>query len=101
MEPPLPHNPATESLPADASVEDRVRALLSDHLGADPIRVTDDMRLIQDLGADSLDFVEIALIVEEHFPIEVPDDQVEDARTVGDVVKLVRSLVDAAAAKAA
>lgn len=101
MEPPLPHDTVTERLPADAPVEDRVRALLADHLGHDAARVIDDARLVQDLGADSLDFVEIAITVEEQFSIEVPDDQVESARTVGDIVKLVRSLVDAAAAKAA
>jgi acyl carrier protein len=57
---------------------------LAEHLGVDVGKVTPDANLIDDLGADSLDMVEVAMMVEEEFKIDCPDDVIENLQTVQD-----------------
>ena len=77
--------PAEDSSPAAA----RVRALVSNVLGVPLSQVTDQARLIDDLGADSLDVIELVMGVEEEFGIEIPDVEAERLVTVGDFISYV------------
>ena len=75
---------------------DRVKKIVVEHLGVEPDKVTEDASFIDDLGADSLDIVELVMAFEEEFGVEIPDDQAETIVTVGDAVKFLEK---AAAAK--
>ena len=68
---------------------ERVRKIVIEHLDADPEKVTDKAAFIDDLGADSLDNVELVMAFEEEFDIEIPDDAAEHIQTVGDAVKFI------------
>ncbi len=72
-----------------SSTEDRVKKIVVEHLGVDEDKVTDDASFIDDLGADSLDTVELVMAFEEEFGIEIPDDAAETIQTVGDAVKFI------------
>jgi len=76
------------------SVEDRVKQIIVDQLGVDAAEVTEEASFIDDLGADSLDTVELVMAFEEAFGIEIPDDQAEKLQTVGDALKYLRSKQD-------
>lgn len=65
------------------------RALIAEHLCVEPERVTDDANLTEDLSADSLDAIELAMKFEERFGIQLSDDEVDGAVTVGDLIKAV------------
>ena len=72
-------------------IDSRVRVLLCWHLGVEPSRVEDDATSLQDdLGADSLDCVEVCMAMEDEFEIEIPDDAAREVATVGDVIQVVR-----------
>ena len=75
------------------SLEQKVRSLVAEQLGVEQAEITPDANILDDLGADSLDVVEMVMALEEHFDIEVPDDDVEDLRTVADVERYVVSAV--------
>ena len=68
---------------------ERVRRLVSDQLGVDPSEMKPDANILDDLGADSLDVVELVMAIEEAFDIEVPDEDVEGMRTIGDMERYV------------
>ena len=68
---------------------ERVRKIVIDHLDADPDKVTEKAAFIDDLGADSLDNVELVMAFEEEFDVEIPDDAAEHIQTVGDAVKFI------------
>ena len=68
---------------------DKVKAILIDQLDVDEDKVTMDASIFDDLGADSMDVVDLVMSLEEAFDIEIPDDQVENIKTVGDIVKYV------------
>ena len=70
-------------------IVDRIRQLISDHLGVDRGDVISDANILDDLGADSLDVVELVMAIEETFDLEIPDEEVEALRTIGDVEKYV------------
>jgi len=72
-----------------ASVEERVKQIIVEQLGVDEAEVTPKASFVDDLGADSLDTVELVMALEEEFGIEVPDEQAEKLLTVGDVVKYI------------
>ncbi len=70
-------------------LEIRVRQIVADELGVEPAEITPAASILDDLGADSLDVVELVMALEDAFQIEVPDDQMESIRTVGDVERFV------------
>jgi acyl carrier protein len=71
------------------SLEIKVRNILAEQLGVDLVEVSPDARILDDLGADSLDVVELVMSLEEAFDIEIPDEDVEELRTVADVERYV------------
>jgi acyl carrier protein len=68
---------------------ERVRLIIADHLAVDQEKVTDDAHLIDDLGGDSLDCVEITMAFEEEWPISIDDDEASKASTVGNWIALI------------
>ena len=68
---------------------ERVKKIVVEHLNVDAEKVTDNASFIEDLGADSLDTVELVMAFEEEFGIEIPDDAAESIVTVGDAVKFI------------
>ncbi|MDK2972487.1 MAG: acyl carrier protein [Candidatus Sumerlaeota bacterium] len=72
-----------------ASVEEKVKECIVSQLGVNEEEVTTEASFIDDLGADSLDIVELVMAFEEKFGIEIPDDDAEKIRTVGDAVKYI------------
>lgn len=74
-------------------VEPRVRRVVADQLGVGADELTPEVSLIDDLAADSLDLLEVALDLEAHFGIQLPESALEEVRTYGDLLALVRSLV--------
>ena len=68
---------------------ERVKKIVVEHLNVDADKVTDSASFIEDLGADSLDTVELVMAFEEEFSIEIPDDAAESIVTVGDAVKFI------------
>jgi acyl carrier protein len=74
---------------------ERIRQILTTRLGMPPAEVTTEARLVDDLGMDSLDAVELAIAIERQFKVEIGDDQVVKLRTVADIVTLVRQLQEA------
>ncbi len=67
----------------------RVKKMVVEHLDVEEDKVTDTANFIEDLGADSLDTVELVMAFEEEFDIEIPDDAAETIQTVGDAVKFI------------
>ena len=70
-------------------VFEKVRSIIVDQLDVDEDKVKMEASIADDLGADSLDIVDLVMSLEEEFDIEIPDDQVENVKTVGDIVKLI------------
>ena len=68
------------------SINARVREIIINELGVEPEKVTDDASFVEDLGADSLDTVELVMAFEEEFGLDIPDEDAEKMRTVGDAV---------------
>ncbi len=68
---------------------ERVKKIVVEHLNVDADKVTENASFIEDLGADSLDTVELVMAFEEEFGIEIPDDAAESIVTVGDAVKYI------------
>ena len=69
----------------------QIQSIVTEQLGVEPAEVTKDASILDDLGADSLDVVELVMTLEEVFNIEVPDDVVEEMRTIGDIQRFVES----------
>ena len=74
---------------SDKPIDQRVKDIVVEQLGVKPEQVTPQAKFIEDLGADSLDTVELVMALEEEFGIEVPDEQAEKLQSVGDVIKYV------------
>jgi acyl carrier protein len=74
---------------SDIGIGERVKKIVVEHLGVEPDKVTDAASFIDDLGADSLDTVELVMAFEEEFGCEIPDDAAETILTVGDAVKFL------------
>jgi acyl carrier protein len=72
-----------------SDIAERVKKIVVEHLNVDMEKVTDNASFIEDLGADSLDTVELVMAFEEEFGIEIPDDAAESIVTVGDAVKFI------------
>ncbi len=73
------------------AVPDRVKAIIAEQLGVKPEEVVPEASFIDDLGADSLDTVELIMALEEEFGVEIPDEDAEKMTTVGDAIKYVES----------
>ncbi|MES2443484.1 MAG: acyl carrier protein [Pseudomonadota bacterium] len=71
------------------STEDRVKTIVVDHLGVEASEVKPEASFIDDLGADSLDIVELVMAFEEEFGVEIPDDAAEKITTVGDAIDYI------------
>ena len=74
---------------ADKPIEEKVKDIIVEQLGVNPEQVTPQASFIEDLGADSLDIVELVMAFEEEFGVEVPDEDAEKLQTVGDVIKYI------------
>jgi acyl carrier protein len=72
------------------STESKVREIIINELGVEPEKVTMEASFVEDLGADSLDTVELVMAFEEEFGIEIPDEDAEKLQTVGDAVQYVK-----------
>jgi acyl carrier protein len=72
-----------------SDIGERVKKIVVEHLGVEPDKVTEQASFIDDLGADSLDTVELVMAFEEEFGCEIPDDAAETILTVGDAVKFL------------
>ena len=68
---------------------ERIKAIIAEQLGVKPEEVTDQAKFIEDLGADSLDTVELVMALEEEFGIEIPDEDAEKMISVGDAIKYI------------
>ena len=78
-----------EAYKSMSDTAERVKKIVVEHLNVDADKVTDTASFIEDLGADSLDTVELVMAFEEEFGIEIPDDAAESIVTVGDAVKYI------------
>ena len=72
-----------------SDISDRVKKIVVEHLGVDEDKVVDNASFIDDLGADSLDTVELVMAFEEEFGIEIQDDAAENIQSFGDAVKFI------------
>ena len=69
------------------SAEAKVKEIIINELGVDPEKVTSEASFVEDLGADSLDTVELVMAFEEEFGVDIPDEDAEQMRTVGDAIR--------------
>ena len=74
-----------------SDVADRVKKIVVEHLGVEESKVTDNASFIDDLGADSLDTVELVMAFEEEFSVEIPDDAAEQILTVKDAIAFIQA----------
>ena len=74
-----------------SDINEQVKKIVVDHLGIDESKVTSESKFIDDLGADSLDTVELVMAFEEKFSIEIPDDAAETILTVQDAINFIES----------
>lgn len=74
-------------------VFEKVRAILCEQLELDEDSVTMESLITDDLGADSLDIVDLVMSIEDEFEIEVPDEEIENVKSVGDVVKFIEESI--------
>lgn len=72
-----------------SDVTQRVKDIIVEQLGVNPDEVTPDASFIEDLGADSLDTVELVMALEEEFDAEIPDEDAENLKTVGEAIKYI------------
>lgn len=77
-----------------ASVEERVISIVSDQLGVDKEKVKIETSFVNDLGADSLDTVELVMELEEEFDLNIPDDAAEKIQTVGQAIKFIEEAAE-------
>jgi acyl carrier protein len=73
------------------SVEKKVKEIVAEQLGRDVNEVTSEASFIDDLGADSLDIVELVMAMEDEFGIEIPDEEAEKIKTVKDVIEYIKA----------
>jgi acyl carrier protein len=73
------------------ALEDKVKEIIVDQLGVDADQVKPEASFIEDLGADSLDTTELVMALEEEFDLEIPDEEAEKIRTVGDAINYIKA----------
>jgi len=76
---------------ADNNIEERVKKIIVDQLGVDAGEVNPSAHFVNDLGADSLDTVELVMALEEEFDTEIPDEQAEKIQTVGQAIEYIKA----------
>ena len=74
--------------------EDRIKRIIGHQLDRDFDKISPEFNLVNDLGADSLDIVELVMCLEEEFDIEILDDEAETLETVGDIIEFIEEMVD-------
>jgi len=74
---------------SDKSIADRIKDIIVEQLGVNADQIKPEAKFIEDLGADSLDIVELVMALEEEFGTEIPDEEAEKLQTVGDVARFV------------
>ena len=74
-----------------SDVSEKIKKIIVDHLGVDASKVTDEASFVDDLGADSLDTVELVMAFEEEFGAEISDSEAEKILTVGDAIKFIEA----------
>ena len=74
-----------------SDIAERVKKIVVEHLGVDEAKVTEEASFVDDLGADSLDTVELVMAFEEEFGCEIPDDAAEKILTVNDAIEYIKS----------
>ncbi len=74
-----------------ADIEAKVKEIIINELGVDAEKVTAEASFVEDLGADSLDTVELVMAFEEEFGMEIPDEEAEKLRTVGDAITYIQN----------
>ena len=72
-----------------ADVQQKVKEIIVEQLGVEAAQVTETAKFVEDLGADSLDTVELVMALEEEFSIEIPDEDAEKINTVGDAINYI------------
>ena len=72
-------------------VFEKIAQILAEQLDADLESITPETRIAEDLGADSLDVVELLMSIEDELEVEVPDEEIENVKTVGDVVEYIKA----------
>lgn len=77
----------------EKTVEERVKDVIVTQLGVDPSEVKPEASFVDDLGADSLDTVELVMALEEEFAIEIPDEEAEKIKTVGEAIEHIKSKI--------
>ncbi len=77
------------------NIEEKVRNIITDQLAVELDKVTPTASFIEDLGADSLDIVELVMTMEEEFDLDIPDEDAEKIKTVGDVIKYIQAKQEA------
>ena len=75
------------------AVEEKIKKIIAEQLGVEEEDITPDSSFVEDLGADSLDTVELVMAIEEEFDIEIPDEDAEKITTVGDASQYIKNLV--------
>jgi acyl carrier protein len=76
---------------AVANIDERVKNIMVEQLGVDASEVKPEAQFVNDLGADSLDIVELIMALEEEFDIEIPDEQAEKIKTVGEALEYIKA----------
>ncbi|MDQ7056364.1 acyl carrier protein [Persephonella sp.] len=71
-------------------MEERIKEIIADQLGIDVEQIKPESKFVDDLGADSLDVVELIMAFEEEFDVEIPDEDAEKIQTVGDVIEYIK-----------
>jgi acyl carrier protein len=76
---------------ATTTIEAKVKSIIADQLGVGEDEIKPESSFIEDLGADSLDIVELVMAMEEEFEVEIPDEEAENIKTVGDAINYVNT----------
>ena len=77
-----------------ATIEERVVEIVAEQMGVDKTQVTRETSFVNDLGADSLDTVELVMAFEEEFDLEIPDEDAQKMRTVSDIINYLKDKVE-------
>jgi acyl carrier protein len=76
---------------SEAEIEPKVKSIIADQLGVGADEIKPASSFIEDLGADSLDIVELVMAMEEEFAVEIPDEEAENIKTVGDAINYIKT----------